>query len=868
MFEAETLVPPRPRTVGTLTSRDRKITFVNAADFPVMLARFHRSMRTSLPLGSGFAFRWVNGVAFQSALLSAAILVLGWAAPLALSAQTTGVSPAVAPGLPSLTLPSALGGSMQQPMQTGVQGIRTAGQPQQAAPDDTAATKPDQADANRSRQSGPADHSTDFQLLVQSTTGQSLPIFGTSLFDNVPSTFAPVDNTPVAPDYILGTGDELRVNLFGQVNQRDAYTIDRTGAIFIAGVGPVPVAGLRFGDLAGLLKSQYAKLYRNFDLTVNLGQLRTIPIFVLGQARRPGMYTISSISTLVNALFASGGVLPQGSLRNIQVLRGGKVAVTFDLYDLLLRGDKSKDIKLEPGDEIFIPIVGPQVAIIGSIFNPAIYEIKPGTRLDELLQYAGGGTSVATLTRVRLDRIFEHSMRTIADVDLAKGQNPLLDNGDILSIPSIVDRFNDAVTLRGNVANPGRYVWHPGMRISDLIPNKESLITRDYFRRRNSLGMFVTDYDTNQQSTQQGALQARASSADAATAAQRVSGTSTTGAGGTSVANALTANDSTFGPRTDVVISAPDINWSYAVIEHQNPADLTTTLIPFNLGKLILDGDQSQNLALSSGDVVTIFSTADIRVPMEQQTRFVRLEGEFVAAGVYSVLPGETLRQLLKRAGGFAPDAYLYGSDFTRASTRRVERQRLLEYADALEAQVTAYTATSSARAVTADDAAASVAGTGDARRAIARLRQLEPEGRIVLPLKPDSQGIDAVPDLALEDGDRFVVPRQPAVVNVQGQVYSANAFLYQPGHETRDFLKMAGGPDRLADKKRAFILRADGSIFSRQYGNFDRARIFPGDTIVVPPLLDRRAILRNLIDISTVVGQFGLGAAAINVLK
>jgi protein involved in polysaccharide export with SLBB domain len=291
-------------------------------------------------------------------------------------------------------------------------------------------------------------------------------------------------------------------------------------------------------------------------------------------------------------------------------------------------------------------------------------------------------------------------------------------------------------------------------------------------------------------------------------------------------------------------------------------------LLPFNLGKVILQGDQSQNLELLPGDVVTIFSTADIRVPTSEQTRLVRLEGEFVGAGVYSVKPGETLRQLLKRAGGFTPDAYLYASEFTRESTRRVQRQRLNEYADQLEIQAATASAAGNATALNAQDAAAATAAASSAQTSIAQLRRAQPNGRIVLQLKPDSRGVDSVPDLPLEDGDRFVVPRVPATVSVEGEVYSANAFLFKRGERTVDYLKEAGGPDRNADMKHAFVLRADGSVYSQQYGNIKKATIFPGDTIVIPPQLQRMSIMRNLIDIGTIVSQFGIGIAAINLLK
>jgi protein involved in polysaccharide export with SLBB domain len=290
--------------------------------------------------------------------------------------------------------------------------------------------------------------------------------------------------------------------------------------------------------------------------------------------------------------------------------------------------------------------------------------------------------------------------------------------------------------------------------------------------------------------------------------------------------------------------------------------------LPFNLGRVILESDQSQNLELLPGDVVTIFSTADIRVPTSEQTRFVRLEGEFVSSGVYSVQPGETLRHLLARAGGFTSDAYLYASEFTRESTRRVQKQRLMEYADQLETQSAAAAAAGNATALNDRDAAAATASASSAQAAIARLRRAQPIGRIVLQLKPDSHGVDSVPDLELEDGDRFVVPRVPSNVSVEGEVYSANAFLYQRGRRTVDYLKEAGGPDRQADMKHAFVLRADGAVFSQQYGNIKHATLFPGDTVVIPPQLQRRSIMRNLVDIATIVGQFGLGIAAINVLK
>ena len=214
---------------------------------------------------------------------------------------------------------------------------------------------------------------TEFQRAVQRDTGRELQVFGESIFSYFPTTFAPASSIPVSPDYVIGPGDEIQIQIWGQNNFRSGYIVDRTGTITPSFVGPIHVAGLQFSQLTDFLRSQYARIYRNFNINVNMGSLRSIEVFVVGQARLPGTYTISSLSTVLNAVFASGGPLPQGSLRDIQVKRGGETILHFDLYDLLLHGDKSKDVRLLPGDVIFIPPVGPQVAVLGSVNTSAIY---------------------------------------------------------------------------------------------------------------------------------------------------------------------------------------------------------------------------------------------------------------------------------------------------------------------------------------------------------------------------------------------------------------------------------------------------------------------------------------------------------------
>ena len=227
----------------------------------------------------------------------------------------------------------------------------------------------------------------------------------------------------------------------------------------------------------------------------------------------------------------------------------------------------------------------------------------------------------------------------------------------------------------------------------------------------------------------------------------------------------------------------------------------------------MLEGDASQNLELLPGDVVTIFSKADIRVPQAEQTRFVRLEGEFVSSGVYSVLPGETLRQLVQRAGGLSPDAYLYGAEFTRESTRRVQQARLNEYVDQITLQLSTNATNNAGRAISAQDTAAAAASQAQSQNVVNSLRQVRATGRIVLELQPDSHDVSQLPDLPLEDGDRFIVPRVPSTISVDGAVYNQNSFVYDPSRRLGGYIRLAGGANRDADKNRAYVIRASGAV-------------------------------------------------------
>ena len=691
---------------------------------------------------------------------------------------------------------------------------------------------------------GPETLPNEFQDFVATSIGRRLPIYGYDLFDRVPTTFAPDDRMPVTDDYRIGSGDEILIRAWGQLDLDGKLVVDRGGEVFLPKVGTLSVAGLKYQQLPEYFRTAIGRVFRNFDLTVSLGQLRSIQIFVVGQARRPGTYTVSSLSTLINALFASGGPSGSGSMRRIQLKRNNRVVSELDFYDLLLKGDKSKDARLLPGDVIYIPPTGPSVAITGSVGVPAIYELRDGTSLSGAIEMAGGLTNTADGQKAVVERIENHDTRRVEEFSLdARGLERPLRDGDVVRIFSLSPRFQNAVTLRGNVAHPGRSEWHSGMRLKDVIPNQDALITRDYWRASNSINSIASPDERRN---------------------PRI---------GRQVGSARESTQATTSElRNQITRNAAEINWDYAVIQRLNPEDLTTRLMPFDLGKLVLQGDEQSNLALEPGDIITVFSQNDLAVPLEKQSKFVRLEGEFQTAGVYRVEAGESFRHLVARTGGFTPRAYLYGAEFTRESVRISQQKGLDRLITRLEEDISRAALSSSG--LNPDDIADNRAKLEAQRQLVDKLRDTKATGRVVLDLKPESAKVGDLPEIALEDGDRFVVPYCPSTVEMLGAVYNRNSFLYQREQGVDRYLKRAGGPTRDADTGRMFIIRADGSVLSKQSvkglwnGGFGSVRLMPGDAVVVPERLTHGSVLKGLRDWSQVFAQFALGAAAVRVIQ
>lgn len=705
---------------------------------------------------------------------------------------------------------------------------------------------------------------SDFERFVEDATGNRLSVYGRRLFNEVPSTFAPMDHIPVPSDYAVGPGDELLIRAWGKIDLNATVTVDRNGQISLPKVGTLTVAGLRYEQLDGYLRAAIGAIYKGFDLNVTMGHLRSIQIFVLGSSRQPGAFTVSSLSTLIDALFASGGPSATGTMRQIQLRRYGKQIAELDLYDVLRKGDKSNDLQLLPGDVIYIPTAGPQVAITGSVNEPGIFELKGETNIATALENAGGLTNLASIDRAILERIENRKLHRVEEFSLdATWMQRMLRDGDVLKISPVSPQFENAVMIRGNVAVPGRFPWHEGMRITDLIPNRQVLLTNEHWNQQNHLAdERHTDLIPNRQEPQ---------AKDHWNAQSHLTDEQHTD---------LLTDERHTDLLTEIAETNSEINWDYAAIERLDEHDLSTRLIAFNLANAIDNPASSDNQLLKVGDVITVFSRKDIPLPLEKHQTFIQLGGEVNAPGVYRVNPGETLRGVVERAGGLTSHSYLFASQLTRASAKLIQQETLNMEISRIAREQTAHYANKSSASVYDPAGGANEMASEDAAKQdmkdsfLAKVSDVHATGRVVLGIKLDAKTVQDIPDFPLEDGDSFFVPPRLGTISVFGEVYNANTLRYQTKKSLREYLNDAGGPTRIADVKRIFLIRADGTVVSRQTsdshwsGNFGNIALMPGDAIIVPPKLKAPGgLLQSLPVITQIVSQTATAGAMLGLV-
>jgi len=671
-----------------------------------------------------------------------------------------------------------------------------------------------------------------FQQFVEQATGRLLPIYGAELFTR--KSFNSIANVPVPAVYVVGPGDDIDLKVWGSVDMALRLTVDRNGQITVPKLGPITIAGTRANELSSAITKQLSSLYRNFQVSASLGGLRSIQVYLVGQAKAPGLYTVSGLSTLLSALFESGGPSANGSMRRVELVRNGQTVGNFDVYDFIQSGNTMQDAALQPGDVIVIPPVGPRVALSGALDHPAIYELKSDNEsLQTLLGYSGGLRVLTSAHKVQIERVSPDKTfapRTVVARVLDRvGLQTSVRDGDVLTFFSVSQRFADTVTLRGNVAEPLRYTFKPGMRVSDLIPSPEALIGSSYYRRKNGLVQYDDSRDSSKLSLES-------------------------------------------------LKTLTEVNWSYALVERINLQTLSPELIPFNLAKAVRDKDPNANLELEAGDVITIFSVEDIPVPLATRSHFVSIAGEVMAPGMYQIEFGQTLPDLIKKAGGLSPNAYAFGINFTREATKKAQQENINESIAQLEKQADGMLSKllqNQGDNKLGGDAAVQ-AQVAAQQQTIARMRSLVPTGRISLELNPERISF---PQLTLQNGDTINIPVRYNFVSVFGEVLGKNTFIYRDDATVADYIERAGLGGE-ADLDAAILLRVDGTLLSNQAQNsvfgvgktsFMSAKLQPGDSIYIPLQVDKRSAYTNFIqgakDWTSILYQFGLGAVGLKSL-
>lgn len=735
------------------------------------------------------------------------------------------------------------------------------------------------------------------RLPLTKTGPESLKPFGYELFTRKVSTFAPSTNVPVPSSYVVGPGDQLNVQLFGAQNRNLKLLVGRDGRLSFPELGPIEVAGKTFDVVANEIEDRVARQIIGTQASVGMGDVRSIQVFVMGDVKKPGAYTVSGLSTITSALYASGGIQTTGSLRDIQLKRQGSLVRRLDLYDVLLKGDTSADAALMSGDVVFIPPVGATVTVDGEVKRPGIYEMKGRATLGNVMDLAGGLTPEADGSRVSLVRYGEDRRRVAVNVSLDDpgAKASILINGDSLSVGRMRPTIDSGVTVEGHVFRPGVTAWREGMRISDLIPSLDELMPNadvDYvlIRRESPNDKLLTILSADLTA----ALRAPGSNHDLLLSPRDKVMVFDFQAGRRLLIDPLLEElrrQSRLDDPTRIVaingrVKAPG---DYPLEPEMRISDLLraggrldpaaysgtaelarfrrldderqSELIQVDLAA-VLKGDARADLLLEPFDVLTIKE-----LPEWSARESVTLRGEVRFPGTYPIRRGETLRSVIERAGGLSTLAFTRGAVFTREELRQREAQQAKDLSQRLRRDL-------AATAIQARQASQTGDATQSALAAQALLSQLEETqfiGRLVINLDGVlARGVGSRDDIILRDGDELIVPKIKQEVAVIGEVQNATAHLYRSGLTRDDYLELSGGLTNRADRKRTYVVRADGSVVAGRGGWFGGKEDFaiqPGDTVVVPLDTERLPALPLWQAVTSILYNTAVAIAAVSSL-
>jgi protein involved in polysaccharide export with SLBB domain len=740
-------------------------------------------------------------------------------------------------------------------------------------------------------------------LRLEPLDGEGAKPFGYDLFQGVPSTFAPVKDIQVPIDYIVGPGDTFNIQLYGGETATYSLTVGRDGRIKFPKLGPISVSGMGFDAARAALEHRVAQQLIGTQVSVTMGDLRSIRVFVLGEAEKPGSYTVSGLSTMTNALFVSGGVKTVGTLRNIELKRNGHLVSVLDLYDLLLHGDTSGDRQLMPGDVIFIPPIGTTATAYGAVRRPAIYELKKEKTAEQLVEIAGGLMPDADAGLAQLERIEASRLREMRNIDLnsSVGRNTEISNGDKLRVPAIRPTLENSVELSGFVFRPGAFQYRAGLRLSDVLSSFDELrpnadrhyvIIRRVIPPEEKIEVISADLER--------ALSARGSAADPELQPRD-----------SIIVFDLTANRSrtvlpiiddlrlqasaTSPARVVVVIGEVRAPGIYPLEPSMHVSDLVraggsledsaytgeaeldryevvdgqerqTALLDINLAA-IRRNEAGADLELKPYDMLVIKKTPQWELPGT-----IVLNGELRHPGRYPIQHGETLSSVLRRAGGLTDIAFGEGAVFTREDLKRREGEQLEALSNRLQSDLASLSleAVSTSAATNGSGGAGAAQALAIGQQLIQQLRNTKPVGRLVIDVNQVIHSrAGGTGDVLLRNGDVLIIPKKTQEITVLGEVQSPTSHVYRAGLSRNDYIAKSGGATQKADRKRIYVVRANGDVVSGgRSGWFRRSQdveIRPGDTIVVPLNTERVAPLPLWTSITTIIYNLAVALLAIH---
>jgi protein involved in polysaccharide export with SLBB domain len=691
-------------------------------------------------------------------------------------------------------------------------------------------------------------------------------------------------DVPIGPDYILGVGDGLTVNLWGGVSQSFSRTIDREGKIVLPEAGTILVAGLSLERAQALVQSALSQQFRNAKVAITIARLRTVRVYVVGDVQRPGAYDISSLSTPLNALYAAGGPTSIGSLRIARHFRGKELIREVDLYDFLLRGVRPDTDRIEDGDTILVSPVGRQVAVAGMVKRPAIYELKDETKLSDVLNDSGGLLASAAIAHITIERIEAQGHRVTLTVNLPEGSTvesskKLLDgfsiqDGDRVTIAPILPYSEKSIYVEGHVVRPGKFPYRDDMKLNDILRSYQDLLPEPADRgeiirlmppdlRPEAIEFNVPDVLAGNEPIHLqpfdtihvlGRYEADAPNVQVHGEVLHP-GTYPLSQGMTVAQLVRLAG----GFKRSALLDAADLA-SYDLKSGKQVLSRRDTI---KIGEAVNSVGSSADILLKAGDVLTIHQISG----WSDIGSSVSLEGEVTYPGPYGIQEGERLSSVLKRAGGFRPTAYPVGAVLIRKQVKEFEDKSRNELIHQIE--------TTSAGAKLApslsaqDDAATLQLLVQQQKEVVERLRSRPAIGRLIIKINSDIaswEGTSA--DIEMRSGDVLTIPKKPGFVLVSGQVYNASAITYVPGKNAGWYLKRAGGSTEGGNMKEVLIIRANGLVVGRRSGEwYDpgvlETKLAPGDVVVVPQkVFGGSALLRNLFASAQVLSSVGFAAA------